>query len=287
MARIISLIRYRFFLFAGIFPYLLGQVIAGSFRHYFDWKNFWLGFTGIFLALCGVEFFNEYFDAKGGGDRVFSPDVPHIPHKFYAFGIAVFAAAFCIGLYLALRAGWPVLLFSFLGFLAAYFYVGPPVKWAYRGFGESIIAFSYGPLMLLGSYYLQAQRKDNLPVFASFICALTIFSLAIVNEIPDYYQDKLVGKNNLVVRLGKNRAMVFLCWILCGVCLLLFFGIVFKKLPLLSAAVFLIIPGVFRNLAFARKNPDNPKVFLPVINSNIAMYLAVIFSLGIGYGMVF
>lgn len=286
MARIISLIRYRFFLFAGIFPYFLGQALANFYQKYLDWNKFWLGFLGIFFALCGVELFNEYFDAREGGDRIFSVEITAIPRQFYALGILSLGVSFCIGSYLALRTGWPILLFSFLGFMAAYFYVGPPLKWAYRGLGEIIIALSYGPFMLLGSYYLQTRRIDLLPFFVSLICALIIFCLAIINEIPDYYQDKLSGKRNLVVKLGKGRAILLLNFGLLCVFFLISLGIIFKKLPVLSAAVFLIIPWVFKSLSAVQRNYDEPKVFLPAINANIIIYLVVISSLGIGYGFI-
>ena len=32
-------------------------------------------------------------------------------------------------------------------------------------------------------------------------------ALAVVNAIPDFHQDRLVGKRNLVVRLGRRRAV--------------------------------------------------------------------------------
>ncbi len=32
-------------------------------------------------------------------------------------------------------------------------------------------------------------------------------SLAVVNAIPDFHQDRLVGKRNLVVRLGRRRGV--------------------------------------------------------------------------------
>ena len=36
---------------------------------------------------------------------------------------------------------------------------------------------------------------------------LLIMALAVVNAIPDFHQDRLVGKRNLVVRLGRERAV--------------------------------------------------------------------------------
>jgi 1,4-dihydroxy-2-naphthoate octaprenyltransferase len=42
---------------------------------------------------------------------------------------------------------------------------------------------------------------------ASFVPGLLIMALAVVNAIPDFHQDRLVGKRNLVVRLGRHRAV--------------------------------------------------------------------------------
>mgnify|MGYP001612723536 CR=1 FL=1 len=280
---LLRLIRYRFFLFAGIFPYLLGQVIAWNANKALNWHYSRWGFLGILLVLIGVELFNEYFDAKEGGDRIFLEEKPKVPDYFFILGILIFVLAFFIGLYLTFQIGWPILLFSSLGFLAAYFYVGPPIKWAYRGLGEFVIALSYGPFMVLGSYYLQAKRIDFVPFFVSLICGLSIFCLAILNEIPDYYQDRLIGKNNLIVRLGKQKAARLFSFAYLGVFLLLAAGILLKKIPILGAVIFLIFPWVIKCIKHVEKNYDNPKEFLDTININVILYLTVIFFLGLSY----
>lgn len=283
ITQITRLIRYRFFLFAGIFPYLLGQAIAFNADRFLNWHYFWLGFLGIFLVLVGVELFNEYFDAKEGGDRIFSQEKPNVPKYYFILGIFVFILAFFIGLYLTFRSGWPVLLFSFLGFLGAYFYVGPPLRWAYRGLGELVIALSYGPFMVLGSYYLQTERVASVPLFASLICGLSIFCLAILNEIPDYCQDRLVGKRNLVVKLGKQRSIRLLSISLACLFILLALGVAWEKIPLLALLPFFLLPWMVRSLAMVQKNYENPQAFISAINANVVIYLVIVFSLGIGY----
>lgn len=283
LKRIIKVIRYRFFIFAGIFPYLLGQITAFSAKRFLNWQNFWLGFLGIILVLIGVEFFNEYFDAKSGGDRVFLKEKPKIAHYFYPLGILVFILAFFIGLYFVFNVGWPILIFCLLGFLAAYFYVGPPFRWAYRGLGELAIAFSYGPFMVLGSYYLQTKRIDYLPIFVSLILGLLIFSLAIVNEIPDYFQDRLVGKRNMVVRLGKCNAAKFFTLSLVCVFILLGMGIGFRIMPLSVVLTFLALPFGFKSIKIANKYYDAPAFFLPAIKTAVFIYIIVVSSLAISY----
>lgn len=281
--KIIRFIRYRFFLFAGIFPYLLGQAAAFSAQRSFNWRNFCWGFLGIFLVLSGVELFNEYFDAQAGGDRIFSLEKPAIPKYFYLFGLSAFALAFFIGLYLVYLTGRWILLFSFLGFLGAYFYVGPPFKWAYRGLGEIVIALSYGPLMVLGSYYLQARTIRVIPFYVSLLCGLSVFCLAILNEIPDYYQDRLVGKRNLVVRMGKQKAIKFLNLCFAGIFLLLALGLTLRKIPPLAMVNFLLLPWLLKSLSIAKKNYDSPWMFRSAINANVVIYLVMMSSLSIGY----
>ena len=280
---LITLIRYRFFLFAGMLPFLLGQAIAFGFGKSFDGWRFWWGFVGIFLVLAAVEFFNEYFDAKYGGDRIFSGQARAIPKSFFAFGILAVCLGFIVGLYLTIQAGWPVMLFSFFGFLGAYFYVGTPVRWAYRGLGELVIGLCYGPFMVLGSYYVQAETVRFVPFFASLICGMSVFCIAVLNEIPDYHQDMLVGKRNLVVRLGKQKAMVLWKVSLAVLFALLILGVVMKTIPAAAIVAAATLPWVLKSVSVVEKNYDNPKVFLCAVNTMVVTHIVITLSLGLGF----
>lgn len=280
---IIKLIRYRFFLFAGLLPYFLGQAIAFNVLGALSWSIFWWGFVGIICVLVAVELFNEYFDAKEGGDRIFSKEKVNIPNYFYPLGISALGLGFIVGLYLALQAGWPILLFAFFGFLGAYFYVGPPIRWAYRGFGEMVIGLCYGPFMVLGSYYLQTQTIVFVPFFVSLLSGLSVFCLAVLNEIPDYYQDRLVGKRNLVVRLGKQKAIVLLKLSLAALFILLTLGVVLKKIPLLAIIALVTVPFILKSLRTVEKDYDNPKVFRCAVNTIVVSHIVLVLSLGVSF----
>ena len=72
-----SMVRYRFFLYAGLLPYRLGAAWAYATTGTLDGPIFWSGLAGVVLAVIGVEAFNEYFDSRMGTDRVFNPaDLP-------------------------------------------------------------------------------------------------------------------------------------------------------------------------------------------------------------------
>lgn len=280
---VLRLIRYRFFLFAGMLPYVLGQAVAYGLYGSLNWNLSLWGFAGIFLVLVAVELFNEYFDAKEGGDRIFSPGDIKIPAYFFPLGLSALAAAFGVGLYLTLQAGWPILLFCFFGFLGAYFYVGPPIRWAYRGFGELTIALCYGPFMVLGSYYIQTGTVEFVPFFVSVISGVSIFCLAILNEIPDYYQDMIVGKRNLVVRLGKQRAIVLLKAALTALFALLGLGVILMAIPPLALAAAATLPWILKSMKTVSDNYDNPRVFLFAVNTIVITHVIFVLSLGASF----
>jgi 1,4-dihydroxy-2-naphthoate octaprenyltransferase len=272
--RVFSLVRYRFFLYAGLLPYLLGAAWAFAMAGAFDAALFWGGFGGVVLSVIGVEAFNEYFDARMGTDRVFNPaDLPPIARAVFWIGSAAFAAALAVGIYLAMRVGWPVLAFAIVGGLAAIFYEAPPIRWSYRGLGELMIALSYGPWMVLGSYYLHTRELSWTVAAASLVPATFIMALAVVNAIPDFHQDRLVGKRNLVVRAGRRNAVgLYLGLAMAGLAVVLF-GAIARAFPATTLAAFLAAPLIVSSARVALKHYEAPRHFLPAMRAMVLAYL--------------
>ena len=280
---IASLVRYRFFLYAGLLPYLLGAVWAYAVAGAFDAPAFWSGLGGIVLAVVGVESFNEYFDSQTGTDRVFNPeDLPPMPGWVLGLGIASFAGALAVGIHLTYRGGWPILAFAVLGGLAAIFYVAPPIRWAYRGLGELVIALSYGPWMVLGSLYLHTQALSWGAFWASLVPGFLIMALAVVNAIPDYHQDRLVGKRNLVVRLGRRRGVWLYLALAAAALLTAVVGVVAGVFPLACLAALLAIPPLASSARIALRTYESPRQFVPAIRGMVGGYVVAVTLFGAG-----
>lgn len=272
--RVFSLIRYRFFLFAGLLPYLLGAAWAFSYSSHFDAAIFWMGLGGVALSVIGVEAFNEYFDAREGTDRIFNPaDVPPIARAVFWIGAVAFAAAFAVGAYLAWRAGWPVLVFALLGGAAAIFYEAPPIRWVYRGLGETMIGLAYGPWMVLGSVYLHTQTLPWPLAWASLAPAGLIMALAVVNAIPDFHQDRLVGKRNLVQRVGRDRAVALYVGLASAGLAIVPVGVALGLLPPACLLALLALPWLVASARHARRTYTAPKRFLPAMRHMVVAYL--------------
>jgi 1,4-dihydroxy-2-naphthoate polyprenyltransferase len=274
LVRVFSVVRYRFFLYAGLLPYLLGAAWAFAKAGAFDAALFWSSLGGVVLSVIGVEAFNEYFDARMGTDRVFNPDdVPPIAQAVFWIGSAAFAAALAVGIYLAMRVGWPVLAFAVVGGLAAIFYEAPPIRWSYRGLGELMIALSYGPWMVLGSYYLHTRELSWNAAAASLVPATFIMALAVVNAIPDFHQDRLVGKRNLVVRAGRKNAVgLYLGLALAGLAVTIT-GVLAGAFPPSALSALLSLPFIIASARCATRHYEAPRHFLPAMRAMVLAYL--------------
>jgi 1,4-dihydroxy-2-naphthoate octaprenyltransferase len=277
LTRVFTLVRYRFFLFAGLLPYLLGAAWASGMAGTFNVAMFWSGLGGVVLAVIGVEAYNEYFDARMGTDRVFNPhDVPPVTDAVFWIGTAAFAAALAVGVYLTARVGWPVLAFALLGGAAAIFYEAPPIRWSYRGLGEAVIALAYGPWMVLGSLYLHSRDISWSALLASLVPGLLIMALAVVNAIPDFHQDRLVGKRNLVVRLGRERAVWLYLTLAASGLSVVAAGVMLGALPAACLAALLALPLLIASGRCAVRTFETPRQFVPAMRHMVGCYVVAV-----------
>ena len=243
----------------------------------FDAPVFWSGLAGVVLAVVGVEAFNEYFDSRMGTDRVFNPaDLPPMSDAVLWLGVAAFACALAVGVYLTVRGGWPILAFALLGGMAAIFYVAPPIRWAYRGLGELVIALSYGPWMVLGSLYLHTRTLSTGALCASLVPGFLIMALAVVNAIPDYHQDRLVGKRNLVVRLGRRRAVGLYVGLAAAGLLVAAAGVAAGVFPVPCLAALLAVPLLVASGRCAVHTYESPRDFIPAVRSIVSCYMVAV-----------
>jgi 1,4-dihydroxy-2-naphthoate octaprenyltransferase len=280
---LVSILRYRFFLFAGFLPYLLGQALAYNYKGSLHWSNFYLGLGGLFFVLLGIETFNEYFDVALGTELVFSQDKIKTPSWIFKLGLTSFAIAFIFALILTLKLGLAILGFALIGFFASFFYLGPPLRLAYRGLGELVIGLSYGPLLTLGSFWVQEPWLYFPALFVSIIVGLLMFALALINEVPDYYQDYLVGKRNIVVRVGQKKAVLLYSIVFLIIFSLFVWGIFLKLFSVKVGLVFLATPLAWQGLSIARKHYNQPQKFIPAIRNAIFLYIIILTGLILTY----
>jgi 1,4-dihydroxy-2-naphthoate octaprenyltransferase len=268
-----KILRYRFFVVAGILPYTVGAAVAYHMNGSINWWLYGLGLLGVFFVGAGIEGMNEHFDFLKGGDRVFaglqrSKVGWHLP-----VGLTGMSLALLIGLILSLLRGPVVMGFAAFGGLLALAYLCPPVRLSYRGAGELAIAIGYGPGLIMGGYCLHGEDWWNGNVlWASLLVGLAVLAIALANEVPDYYGDRLVGKKNLVVRIGRRRGAILCAVVLSGWFLTLLFGLLIGRYPPLLILLFGLLPMAYRGARAGLKYYDVPVQYVKAIRANIVLF---------------
>ncbi len=156
------------FFTASIVPILVGSVAAFYATRTFDWGIFFLTLLGILLIHAGANIVNDYYDHTSsndeynilgspfnGGSRFIQSGLAS-PAKILISGTFLLLSGGAIGLYLdTIYPGHTILIIGLIGGFLAFFYTAPPFRFAYHGLGDFVIAITFGPLPVLGAFYLQ------------------------------------------------------------------------------------------------------------------------------------
>ncbi len=278
------------FLQASIVPIVLGGVLAWELASQFNWATFLLSLLAGALIQVSTNMFNDYFDFKSGNDlevkhknpfagggRILTSGLVSLKsHLIVATSSLIIGSL--IGLYFLFTLNVPYLFWiGLIGVISTYFYVGPPLRLAHRGIGELIVGLNFGPLMTLGTYYVQTQQLSILPVLASLPVGLLISAVLWINEFPDMDADRAVGKKTLVLRLGYAKSisvytgMVLLSYVLVAAYLLI--GI-FPFRYTTTLIVLLSLPIAFKAVETLRRNYKDPHAIIPANAGTIMLHLS-------------
>jgi 1,4-dihydroxy-2-naphthoate polyprenyltransferase len=169
------------------------------------------------------------------------------------------------------------------GVVLSLFYTAPPLRFVHRGLGEIVVALGFGPIMVLGAYFVQAQEYALEPLLASIPVGILIALVLYVNEVPDRPADAAAGKRTLPVRLPKDvvvngyAAAVAVAFGLIAVFALA--GWIVRPALIAIAAAPLALP-VYRAL---RDSYEQPYALMPAMAKNIQLHLATGVLLILGY----
>jgi len=120
----------------------------------------------------------------------------------------------------------------------AYFYVEPRVRLASRGLGELLTGLCFGPLVVLGTYYVQTQEISFAAFMAGVPVGFLIANVLFINQFPDKEADQAVGKTHWVVRLGKKKAAEVFVILVSAVYASVALGVLMGILPKISFITF-------------------------------------------------
>src|SRR5262249_31612016 len=133
-----------------------------------------------------------------------------------AFGIAV-----ACGIYLATVAGVVILVIGALSIAAGVLYTGGPRPYGYAGLGELFVFLFFGLVAVNGSYYVQVEKLDALPLGLSISVGFLATAILVVNNVRDIDTDRRAGKTTMAVRVGRQNPVGLYRLLILGAFLLL------------------------------------------------------------------
>lgn len=199
---------------AAIAPVLVGT--AAAIEHHGDLRRvgaFIAALIGSIFIQIGTNLANDYSDAKRGADTVDRLGPVRVTSAglvaprsvliatWLAFGVAIVA-----GIYLATVAGWVIIAVGLVSIAAGVLYTGGPRPYGYAGLGELFVFLFFGLVAVNGSYYVQLERLDWLPLGLSVAVGFLATAILVVNNVRDIDTDRRAGKHTLAVRLGRQGA---------------------------------------------------------------------------------
>jgi len=273
------------FLIASIIPVLVGALAAWQIRSAFSPMFFLLCVLGAVFIHLGANMANDAWDFRSGNDA----NVHHLnpfagggrvlirgvlnPRTHLAVALAFLGLGSLIGIYLVTQVGWPLLWIGVFGVAVAYSYVGPPLRLAHRGLGEIAVSLEFGPVTVLGTYFVLARAFDPAAIVLSITLGLLVAGILWINEVPDIPADSAVGKRTLVVRLGVPRATTVFGGIVGAAYFVLILGVVFAGLTPWTLLALLGIPLAWKPVQGLQRAGSDPHALIP---SNAGMIMATL-----------
>jgi 1,4-dihydroxy-2-naphthoate octaprenyltransferase len=200
---------------------ILGAVLA-----FHDGSRDWINAAAALLAgLClqaGVNLINDF------SERGLTEDAPGLAEPgiaepgrqpaagvgrdgtqwlIFCVGLVVMAAAAPIGVFIAWRTGWPIIILGLVGFVGGYFYTGEPFNYKRRGLGPLYVFFLMGVFMIAGTYYAVRGAFSWAAVLASIPLSTLVSLILLANELRDHERDRRLGIRTMTVRVGYRRAV--------------------------------------------------------------------------------
>ncbi|MEM1956426.1 MAG: 1,4-dihydroxy-2-naphthoate octaprenyltransferase [Candidatus Caldarchaeum sp.] len=269
------------FLTATAAPVLIG-VGSASYLGYFDPVLFMLTLIGASLIHLGLNMTNDYFDHKMGADEKNITPTPFsggsriiqygllTPSQVALMSSVLYIAGAFLGIYLAfLRGLVPIITIMAVGILISVAYTAPPFKLAYRGLGEAAVGIGFGPVIVLGSHYVQAQTFSVHSLLASIPIGIFITLILYVNEIPDALYDRQAGKNTLVSRLSRNQVVSLYKALLAAAYAVIVLSAAAGYAPLTTLIALATIPTAVKTVRMVNQTYGNPYLMIPALASNI------------------
>ena len=233
---------------ASVTPVVLGAALA-AYDGFWNWWLFGITLVGSVAIHAGTNLINDYYDWKKGTDTPESlgpnralQEGMLTPRQVFWGGLLCFALGSVLGIYLVATRGLLILWLGLFSVLAGWFYTAGPRAFAYTGLGELIVFVFMGPVMVIGSYFVQTQTVTWTAALLSVPIGLLVTAILHANNMRDLEEDLANNKRTLANIFGRRASRWEYYLLVGGSYVLLLLLIVAGIAPWFMALAFLTLP---------------------------------------------
>ncbi len=276
----------------------VGTAFASWETGQFNIVLFLLTFVGACFLHISCNVANDYFDFKSGNDALnrnalvpFSGGSRMVldgfvkPKEALAVSMLFAFLGAAIGLYLNSVLKGNIILFIGLAALFLVFsYNGFPARLVNKGVGEIAIFLAWGPLMVLGAYYVQAESISSpWALIVAFPSGILTTLVLLINEFADKEADFLTRRKTWVILFGFKKSLLIYLFMALSCYLLVLSGVLLGGWPIWSLLAIVTLPLPFMAYKVGMRNLDNWPAFLPAVKNTILMNFTFLAILSISF----
>ncbi len=281
-------------------PLSISGIIVGSAYAYYQGFTDWRIVVLALLTTLGLQILSNY--ANDYGDGIKGTDVNRIGEKrLVAAGVvsasqmkkAVIITAsitFILAVTLIYIAfGKENFALSLIFILLGIGSIGSAIKYTvgsnaygYSGFGDLFVFIFFGLVSVIGSNFLFTHFIDWILFFPAIAIGLLSVAVLNLNNMRDIENDRIAGKNTLVVKMGLEKAKKY-HYTLISIALVLFVffsGMIAIKMYIYLPIIFVLamhLKTVKKSKKYEDFDPELKKVALSTFALSLLFCLALVF----------
>lgn len=280
-------------------PLSVSGIIVGSFlaasQNSFDWSIAILAILTTIGFQIISNFANDYGDGIKGTDanrvgeaRMVASGAISPSQMKKAIAITTFLTLVAAILLIYVSFGKENFAFSILFFvlgitaiIAAIKYTVGKSAYGYSGFGDLFVFLFFGLLSVMGSYFLFTKQLHFIVFFPAIAIGLLSTAVLNLNNMRDRENDKKVGKNTLVVKIGAEFAKYYHYYLIIASLLFTFlYTLIAYKNSIQFLFLIAYIP-LTKHLVFVAKNQEASALDGELKKVALSTFLfAILFGLG-------
>lgn len=280
-------------------PFLLLQVlfvpagVAVAWVHgYFNLLTALLTLVGVLCLHAGVNILNDYFDYKSGIDLITTPtpfsggsrilpDKALTPNKVLAEGLLFLTGGIAAGIFFIINFAFDSVLIIFLA-IGAVSVVGYSPVFSRLGLGELLAGVNFGPLVVLGTYYVQTRSLAFEPLFIGLCLGILTSCILYINEFPDTDADSQKGRLHLVARWGKEASAKRFKFLIGSAYTILIVGVTLRIVTPFALISLLTLPKAISACRLLSRNYAKTQELIPAMGNTVlaTLWTAALILLG-------